>query len=87
VEEAFGLVLVESLACGTPVFARSDGGGREIVTPETGVLFDADADLPGALERCLRLPRGATCRARAEQFPSRASAEAYVELLTRVRSG
>jgi glycosyltransferase involved in cell wall biosynthesis len=82
VEEAFGLVLVESLACGTPVFARGDGGAREIVTPQTGVLFDED--LVGALRRSLELPRGAACRARAEAFPSRATAEGYAELLKRV---
>ena len=85
VEEAFGLALVESLACGTPVFARADGGGREIITPETGVLFDDD--LPDAIRAALELPRGAACRARAERFPSRATAEAYAALLTRVRSG
>ncbi len=85
VEEAFGLVLIESLACGTPVFARSDGGAREIVTPETGVLFDDD--LPGALRAALELPRGAPCRARAEDFPRRATAEAYLDLITLLRSG
>ena len=31
VEEAFGLVLVESLACGTPVVCTSSGGSKEIV--------------------------------------------------------
>lgn len=36
--EAFGLVLVESLACGTPVVALAEGGPCEIVTPEVGVL-------------------------------------------------
>lgn len=88
-EEAFGLVLVESLACGTPVFTRSDGGGREIVAPGTGVVFDDD--LPGALRAALELAgdpaTAARCRARAEAFPSRATAEAYAGLLTRLRSG
>jgi glycosyltransferase involved in cell wall biosynthesis len=36
-DEAFGLVLVESLACGTPVVAARSGGMPEIVTPESGV--------------------------------------------------
>jgi D-inositol-3-phosphate glycosyltransferase len=84
VEEAFGLVLIESLACGTPVFARRDGGAQEIVTPETGVLFDDD--LPGALRAALALDGGAACRARAEAFPTRATAEAYADLLKRITS-
>jgi len=32
-DEAFGVVYLESLACGVPVVAASDGGARTIVTP------------------------------------------------------
>jgi glycosyltransferase involved in cell wall biosynthesis len=42
VNEAFGLVLVESLACGTPVVASRSGGMPEIVTPEVGYLAEPD---------------------------------------------
>jgi glycosyltransferase involved in cell wall biosynthesis len=42
--EAFGLVLVESLACGTPVVALDEGGPRDIVRPGIGVLAREDVD-------------------------------------------
>ncbi len=53
--ESFGAVLVEALACGTPVVATRCGGPEDIVTPEVGELVpreDPDA-LAGALERVL----------------------------------
>jgi glycosyltransferase involved in cell wall biosynthesis len=42
--EAFGLVLVESLACGTPVVALDQGGPLDIVRPGIGVLAAEDAE-------------------------------------------
>ena len=42
--EAFGLVLVESLACGTPVVALDQGGPRDIVRPGIGVLAGEDVE-------------------------------------------
>lgn len=50
--EAFGLVLCEAMACGTPVVAENLGGPREIVTdPAVGRLFDGDE--PDAVARAL----------------------------------
>lgn len=40
--EAFGLVLVESLAAGTPVVGANHGAIPEIVSPEVGALFQPD---------------------------------------------
>lgn len=40
VRECFGMVLVESLACGTPVVGSRDGGIPEIVEDGVGFLFD-----------------------------------------------
>jgi phosphatidylinositol alpha-mannosyltransferase len=51
VDEAFGLVLVESLACGTPVVATRSGGMPETVTDDVGRLFAPDD--PAALADAL----------------------------------
>lgn len=51
--EPFGRVLIEAMACGTPVVAVDEGGVRDIVLPErTGLLAPADA-LAVALRRLL----------------------------------
>jgi len=72
--EAFGLVLVESLACGTPVVTLDEGGPAELAT--SGVGFRArerDAEsLADACEAALDLAAAgaatvAACRAAAER--------------------
>lgn len=75
VDEAFGLVLLESLAAGTPVVAARSGACPEIVTePGHGRLFEPDDadDLTRALEDALRLATSgsgeAERRARAAEF-------------------
>lgn len=58
VDEAFGLVLLESLAAGTPVVAARSGACPEIVTSEAaGRLFEPDDedDLVRALDEALEL--------------------------------
>lgn len=57
--EAFGLCLIESLACGTPIVALSDGGGpAEIVQPGIGVVSGPTAsDLAGACAQAIELAR------------------------------
>lgn len=48
--DTFGLVLIEALACGTPVAAYPVTGPRDIVTPGAGML---DADLSRAISAAL----------------------------------
>jgi glycosyltransferase involved in cell wall biosynthesis len=85
--EAFGLVMVEALACGTPVVGPRDGGVPEIVDrPEVGRLFDPESedDLVRALIEGIALAEDpgtcAACRRRAEDFSTRRTAEQYAAL-------
>jgi glycosyltransferase involved in cell wall biosynthesis len=93
-DEAFGLVLVESLASGTPIVAASSGAIPEIVDQaEVGVLFEGEdeREIAQALLEGLELasdPSAAVhCRRRATDFAIERSADAhealYRELLER----
>ena len=63
--EAFGLVLVEALACGTPAVASGDGGGAEIT--EHTFAGEDPRSLARAILEAAEADPGA-CRARAERF-------------------
>ena len=72
--EVFGLVVLESLACGTPAVVLDDGlGPSRLVTAGTGIACEPNAvDLARACENALSLADdGATterCRSRAADF-------------------
>jgi phosphatidyl-myo-inositol alpha-mannosyltransferase len=75
IEEAFGIVLTESLAAGTPVVADRSGAGPEIIDSDSvGRLFEPDdaADLARAVRAALELASlpetAAACRRRAADF-------------------
>ncbi|MDP2709148.1 MAG: glycosyltransferase family 4 protein [bacterium] len=65
--EAFGLVLVESLACGTPVVALNNGAVSEILRDgETGFIVEDELSFSEAMKKVNELLRK-KCRAEAEQ--------------------
>ena len=65
--EPFGLSVVESMACGTPVVAYRRGSMAEVVNEaETGFLVENVAEAVVAVDRVAGLDR-ATCRAIAER--------------------
>jgi len=84
--EAFGLVLVESLACGTPVLALDQGGPRDIVTPEVGRLVGEDGgELAAGLLEVLDLAGRAdavdACRAASLAWDWRTAVVPHLERL------
>lgn len=74
--DTFGLVMIESLSCGTPVVAYDVMGAREILTPECGVL--ATHSLEDAIEDALKLDREA-CRERAKNFSVQKTVDKFIE--------
>jgi glycosyltransferase involved in cell wall biosynthesis len=62
-DEPFGMVMVEALACGTPVIAFAEGAARELVDEgKTGFLVDDEAAMAAAVGRLPQI-EAAACRA------------------------
>jgi glycosyltransferase involved in cell wall biosynthesis len=83
--EPFGLVMIEAMACGTPVVACPRGAATEIVSEgETGFLRSSIDDLVAAVERVGECS-SAACRARvAERFSTHAMVSGYEQVFERV---
>jgi glycosyltransferase involved in cell wall biosynthesis len=61
-EEPFGMVMIEAMACGTPVVALRGGAVPEVlVDGVTGVICDSPDELPAAIEKAKTLDPAA-CR-------------------------
>lgn len=75
--DTFGLVMIEALACGTPVAAYPVMGPVDVVTPETGTL---DEDLGRAIDGALTRDRR-DCAAYGRTFTWEASATQFLAAL------
>lgn len=81
--DTFGLVLLESLACGTPIAAHPVTGPADILEGAPEGVGALDRDLRAAALRALGGDRAA-CRRHAERFSWRACAEGFLAGLVRV---
>jgi glycosyltransferase involved in cell wall biosynthesis len=86
--EPFGLVMVEAMACGTPVLARPEGAAIELVEDGvTGYLrdtIDELVDAVGLVTTC----SPAACRSWVgERFSARAMVEGYERIFSAVAAG
>jgi glycosyltransferase involved in cell wall biosynthesis len=79
-DEAFGLVMVEAMACGTPVLACERASVREIVDfGVTGFFAESVDELAVFVPRALALDRDAVRARGLERFGHRRMASDYVE--------
>ncbi len=79
--EPFGLVMIEAMACGTPVVAFAGGSVPEVIEPGlTGFIVESEEEAVEAVARCRTLDR-ARIRARFEErFSAERMARDYLAL-------
>jgi glycosyltransferase involved in cell wall biosynthesis len=86
--EPFGLVMVEAMACGTPVIARSCGSVPEVIAPgHTGFVVDSVGDMVEAVKRIDVIDR-ADCRRWVEQrFSVERMVDGYEQVYAELQRG
>ena len=85
-DEPFGIAPLEAMASGKPVVAVNEGGFRETVTPETGILVQPDVEsIIGAVRHISQNPEHYhdACIARAQEFDQKKFSERLHALINR----
>jgi glycosyltransferase involved in cell wall biosynthesis len=83
--EPFGLVMIEAMACGTPVIAYDCGSVREVIEDGlTGFIVRSGVEAIGAVSRLPSLSRAAVRQRFEERFSATAMARRYIDLYARL---
>jgi len=83
--EPFGLVMIEAMACGTPVIAFNRGSVPEVVEDGvTGFIVEDETSAVGAVRRLGQLSRPAIRRRFEQRFTARRMAQDYLEVYRRL---
>ena len=83
--EPFGLVMIEAMACGTPVIAFNRGSVPEIVEHGvTGLIVEDEAAAVAAIRRVPSLSRAVVRRNFEQRFTAQRMAEDYLALYRRL---
>jgi glycosyltransferase involved in cell wall biosynthesis len=83
--EPFGLVMIEAMACGTPVVAYDCGSVREVVEDGfTGFIVQDEAGAAEAVRRAMLLDRARIRQRFEDRFSATAMAGRYLELYARL---
>ncbi len=79
--EPFGLVMIESMACGCPVIARRRGSVPEVMEDGvTGFVIENEAEAVAALGQLHRIDRAQVRRRFEQRWTARRMAEDYVDV-------
>jgi glycosyltransferase involved in cell wall biosynthesis len=83
--EPFGLVMIEAIACGTPVIAWRNGSVPEVIEDgRTGFVVESVAEAVRAVGRVASLSRHACRRVFEERYDAARMAQNYVEVYRRL---
>ncbi len=86
--EPFGLVMIEAMACGTPVLAFRNGSVPEVIDDGlSGYIVDSEEEAISVLDQTVRLDRRRVRRRFEERFSASRMAADYISIYEKVLGG